>query len=261
MIKAILFDLDETIILDEQITHQALYSAAALATPLGLNSAELVDAALRNRLRLWQESPYIDYCERIGHSASEGLWARYETGPNPAIPGLRAWVPGYRLATWRAALAEQGTADEALATAMSQEFQRTRRSYPRFPEIDSLLDALTGRYLLGIVTNGVPDLQREKLAGSGVAHRFDAAVVSGEIDCGKPDPGIFRHICDQLGVSESECIMVGDNPLRDVAGAIAAGMRSVWVQRNNRARDQRFIADLDCTDLSALLPWLAQIGA
>jgi putative hydrolase of the HAD superfamily len=261
LIKAILFDLDDTIIIDETVTHEAFHSAAALSAPLGLDIPALVEAALRTRKELWEQGPYFDYCDRIGHGATEGLWARYDTELHPAIAGLRGWVPGYRLGTWRAALAEQGVTDEALAAAMAQQFDLARRKFPRFPEIDPLLDALTGRYRLGIVTNGVPDMQREKLAGSGVAHRFDAAVISGEIDCGKPDPGIFRHICAELGVELSECIMIGDNPARDVAGAIAAGMRSVWVQRNNRARDERFQADLDCTDLSVVLPWLAQITA
>jgi putative hydrolase of the HAD superfamily len=50
--------------------------------------------------------------------------------------------------------------------------------------------------------------------------------------------------------------MVGDNPGRDVAGARNAGMKAVWVQRGARLRDDRYPADLECRDLSALIPWL-----
>ncbi|MFZ5814716.1 MAG: HAD family hydrolase [Bacillota bacterium] len=260
MIKAILFDLDETIILDEPVMREAFLAAAELARPRGADPERLVSRAWETARRLWAEGPYHGYCDRIGHSAGEGLWARYDRGEHPAIAGLRAWAPGYRLAVWREALAEQQMADEALAAAMAERFGQVRRRYPRFPEIDPLLAALRERgYRLGIVTNGVPDLQREKLAGCGVAHLFDASVVSGEIDCGKPDPGIFRHICGELGVEMGECVMVGDNPGRDVAGAIASGMRSVWVQRHGREPDPRYPADLVCTDLSAMLPWLEQL--
>ncbi|HLO03159.1 MAG TPA: HAD hydrolase-like protein, partial [Symbiobacteriaceae bacterium] len=63
--------------------------------------------------------------------------------------------------------------------------------------------------------------------------------------------------CTQLGVQPAACVMVGDNPERDVAGAMAAGMAAVWVSRNGRPRDERFPGDLTCTDLSAMLPWLA----
>lgn len=257
MIRAILFDLDETLILDEPILREALAAAAVLGADRGLDPARLAARAWEEARRLWAEGPYADYCERIGHSAGEGLWARYDRGEHPAIGGLRAWTPGYRVAAWRAALADQAVRDDALAEAMAERFAGARRRYPRYPEIDPLLAALKGRgCLLGIVTNGVPDLQREKLAGSGIAHLFDAAVISGEIDCGKPDPGIFRHICGELGVRPDEAVMVGDNPARDVAGALAAGLRSVWVQRNGRERDGRYPADLECTDLAAMLGWL-----
>jgi putative hydrolase of the HAD superfamily len=261
MIKAILFDLDETIILDDPVLEEAFRAAAELAAPLGADTGRLARRAREIARRLWAEGPYAAYCDRIGHSAGEGLWARYTSGDHPAIAGLREWAPGYRLAAWREALAEQHLRDEALLPAMVERFQQARRRYPRFPEIDPLLAALKGRgYLLGIVTNGVPDLQREKIAGCGVAHLFDASVASGEIDCGKPDPGIFRHICRELQVEPGECVMVGDNPERDVAGAIASGMRSVWVQRHGRAPDPRYPADLACTDLSAMLPWLDELA-
>lgn len=259
MIRAILFDLDETIILDEPVSREAYLAAARLAAPLGADVERLSDRAHQAARRLWAEGPHHAYCDRIGHSAGEGLWARYDRGEHPAIAGLRAWAPDYRVAVWREALQEQGIASDQLPPAMVERFFEARRRYPRFPEIDSLLAALRARgYRLGIVTNGVPDLQREKLAGCGVAHLFEASIVSGEIDCGKPDPGIFRHICRELGVGPTECVMVGDNPARDVAGAMAAGMKSVWVSRHGRERDSHYPADLACSDLSAMLPWLEQ---
>jgi len=257
MKKAALFDLDETLILDEAISEEAFRAAAALADREGVDLARLVHDAGTIARRLWAEGPCFDYCHRIGHSAWEGLWARYDKGDHPEIARLREWAPGYRLAVWREALAAQSIHDDALAQAQVDCFMATRRRFPLYPEIGALLAELKQQgYLLGIVTNGVPDLQREKLNACGVADLFDAVAVSGEIDCGKPDPGIFRYICGELGVGPADCVMVGDNPERDVAGAIAAGIRSVWVQRNGRARDARYPADLDCTDLSAMLPWL-----
>lgn len=257
MTKAILFDLDETLILDEPVSREAYLAAARLAAPQGADVDRLAGRAHEAARRLWAEGPCFAYCDRIGHSAGEGLWARYDRGEHPAIAQLRDWAPGYRLAVWREALAEQGIVADDLPAAMVQRFIEVRRRYPLFPEIEPLLAELRARgYLLGIVTNGVPDLQREKLAGCGVAHLFQAIAISGEIDCGKPDPGIFQHICRALGVAVEESVMVGDNPARDIAGAMAAGLRSVWVQRHGRERDARYPGDLACTDLSAMLPWL-----
>jgi putative hydrolase of the HAD superfamily len=259
MIKAVLFDLDDTLILDDAVSHEAYLAAAQLAAPLGADVGRLAREALEIARRRWLEGPYYAYCNRIGHSATEGLWARYEYGEHPTIAALRAWAPAYREAVWRDALATQGIANTDLPARQTAHFMEARRRYPLYPEIPALLDHLRGRgYKLGIVTNGVPDLQREKLNGSGIAHLFDAAVVSGEIDCGKPDPGIFIHICRQLGVAPFDCVMAGDNPERDVAGAMAAGLKSVWVQRNGRAPDPRYPGDLTCTTLSALLPWIEE---
>lgn len=260
MVRAVLFDLDETLILDEPVTREALAAAAALAGSRA-DPERLAARAWAEARRRWAEGPYAAYCRRIGHSAAEGLWARYDRGDHPAIQGLRQWAPDYRVAVWREALAEQGVRDDALAEAMAERFAAARRRYLRYPEVDPLLAALRERgYLLGIVTNGVPDLQREKLAGSGLEREVDAVVISGEVDCGKPDPGIFRHICRSLGVAPHEAVMVGDNPGRDVAGGRAAGLLTVWVQRGGRERDERHPADLACTDLSALLPWLEALG-
>jgi HAD superfamily hydrolase (TIGR01549 family) len=256
MIGAILFDLDDTLIVDEAVSREALLEAARLAE--GADHLRLAEAAAAAARRLWTASPFAAYCQRIGHSAFEGLWARYDSGDHPAIDGLREWAPGYRARVWQEALASQGIGAGILAEAMAARFFAARRRYPLYPEVLRLLEALRGRCKLGIVTNGVPDLQREKLNGCGVLTLFDASIVSGEIDCGKPDPGIFSYICDQLGVRPADCVMVGDNPARDVAGAAAAGMRSVWVSRGGRPSDPRFPADLSCDSLLAILPWLGR---
>jgi len=264
LIRAVLFDLDETLIVDAPITEQALRSASDLAGGAfpHLDRVQLTREARETAQRLWRDSPQAAYCDRIGHSANEGLWARYSTGDHPAIASLREWVSQYRIETWRAPLAAQGVSDPALPRSLAAHFMTARRRFPAFPCIADVLTALRrSGYLLGIVTNGVPDLQREKIAGCGLADQFQAAVVSGEIDCGKPEPGIFRHICRQLGVEPAACVMVGDNPGRDVLGAHNAGMQSVWVQRHGRSRDERYPASLECTDLRALVPWLSQQGA
>jgi len=259
MITAILFDLDETLILDAPVSREAFAAAAEVAAPAGADPARLAADAGGAAKRLWQESEHWTYCKRIGHSAWEGLWARYDQGDDPTIAALHAWAPGYRMAVWREALQLQGiTAGVELLAACVARFIKVRRRYPRYPEVDELLAFLAPRYHLGIVTNGVPDLQREKLAGSGIADQFEASVVSGELDCGKPEPGIFRHVCGKLGVEPAACVMVGDNPERDIAGAMAAGMASVWVQRGGRKPDPRFPGDLACTDLRAMLPWLEE---
>nr|WP_243455053.1 HAD family hydrolase [Meiothermus sp. CFH 77666] len=251
-----MFDLDETLILDHPVSLHALRSCAFYAASwYSLDIPRLIQTAEQTSVRLWKSSPVFDYTQRIGHSAGEGLWARYEVQTHPALKTLHDWAPAFRVAVWNESLAEQDIHDDALSEALAHRYLSERRLYPRYPEVDALLKALTG-YKLGIVTNGVPDLQREKLEGSLLQDRFQAIVVSGELDIGKPQPGIFEHICQELEVDPAACVMVGDNPERDIAGAANAGMKSVWVERGFKPKDPQHKADLEVTNLLQMLPWL-----
>lgn len=255
MLKAVLFDLDDTLILQEPVFH-ALYRQVAASARMGDDDRLARDAASAAR-RLWKAGPHHDYCQRIGHSATEGLVADYSVGDHPEIRGLAEWVPGFRAAVWQEALSAQGLREDgSLAPELARRFLEGRTQPPVFPGTEALLESLRGRYLLGIVTNGVPGLQRPKVEGSGLMHLFQAVAISGEVDIGKPDPRIFRHICAELGVEPAECVMVGDNPERDVAGGIAAGMKTVWVRRYGREREDRYPADFECGELHEMLDWL-----
>ena len=90
------------------------------------------------------------------------------------------------------------------------------------------LDALAG-HPMAVVTNGAACLQREKLAASGLADRFGAVVVSGEVGVGKPDAAVFRVALERLGADEA--VMIGDSLDRDIDGALAAGLGAVWINR------------------------------
>lgn len=96
-------------------------------------------------------------------------------------------------------------------------------------ELTALLEPLQERFLLGLVTNGSSEQQRNKLHGLGLAGHFDVIVISEEAGVKKPDPAIFQTALRQLECLPAETWMLGDDPSRDVAGAMALGMRSVWI--------------------------------
>ncbi|MEU8640383.1 MULTISPECIES: HAD family hydrolase [unclassified Streptomyces] len=105
------------------------------------------------------------------------------------------------------------------------------RSVRCFPGAREGLDALRGEgWTLGIATNGAGDIQRAKLAATGLAPHFDGICVSGEVEERKPERGLFEAAASACGVSLSVGgWMVGDNPETDMHGATAAGLRTVWV--------------------------------
>jgi putative hydrolase of the HAD superfamily len=99
----------------------------------------------------------------------------------------------------------------------------------------SLLQALRQAGLtLGIVTNSVRSEQEAKLERMGIRQYFDALVVSGDHQVAKPDPRLFHVALDAIDAPASQTVFVGDRVHIDVHGAQAAGMRAVWFDRGWR---------------------------
>ncbi|MFF0409916.1 HAD family hydrolase [Kitasatospora sp. NPDC004745] len=83
---------------------------------------------------------------------------------------------------------------------------------------------------VGVLTNGPTDIQQAKLATAGILDHVDAVCISEEAGARKPDPAVFRTAASRCGfVLPAEAWMVGDNPVTDIAGASAAGLRTVWI--------------------------------
>jgi putative hydrolase of the HAD superfamily len=87
---------------------------------------------------------------------------------------------------------------------------------------------------IGIVTNGPTEVQRAKLELLEVDRLVDFVLVSEEFGAAKPDPEIFREALRLAGVKQEEAIFVGDSVEFDMAGARAAGIPTVWVNRDER---------------------------
>jgi putative hydrolase of the HAD superfamily len=253
MFDAVLFDLDETLLLDEPVSRHAFHITALELTQDEARAKALAEAAEREAKALGHTlpSPVVDYCTRIGHSALEALWATYDARV-PAEAQLEREMERLRPETWRRALAAVGLHGDP--DALQRRWQALRAQFPLFPDCDALLARLRPHTKLGMVTNGVSGLQRRKVQGSGLAHWFDAIAISGEVGIGKPDPGVFEWVCRELGVSPARCAMVGDNPERDIQGGLNAGMATAWVDRKLKPRGAQ--ATVEAVTLLELLPWL-----
>jgi HAD superfamily hydrolase (TIGR01509 family) len=64
----------------------------------------------------------------------------------------------------------------------------------------------------------------------GFADYFDAYITSHDTGFAKPHPAMFQRALTALGVRPSEAAMIGDRPELDLAGARAAGLRSIWIR-------------------------------
>ncbi|MFF3451225.1 HAD family hydrolase [Streptomyces sp. NPDC002667] len=105
------------------------------------------------------------------------------------------------------------------------------RSVRCFPGAHEGLAALRrAGWTIGIATNGAGDIQRAKLAATGLATLFDGICVSDEVGARKPERGHFEAAAAECGaLLSSSGWMVGDNPETDMDGARTAGLRTLWV--------------------------------
>lgn len=253
MFDAVLFDLDETLILDEPVSRHAFITVGLELTGDADKALQLGEAAHRHTVALWKTmAPIaIEYGKRIGHSAVEGLWAKYDR-TIPAEAQLERELDHIRPEVWRLALAECGlTGDPA---KLEQRWRAVRSKYPLYDDTDEMLARLRPHVKLGIITNGVSGLQRMKLNGCGLLHWFDVAAVSGEVGIGKPEAGIFEWVTKQLGVKHERCLMVGDNDARDVLGGKNAGIKTVWIDRKGLGKAPTQAADWTVMQLREVLP-------
>jgi putative hydrolase of the HAD superfamily len=132
-------------------------------------------------------------------------------------------------------LARYGVVDPAVARAARTWYHANRfLGLTLFADAVEILkairNAVPGRRI-GLITNGPAEVQRDKIALLDLAAYVDFALISGEFGIAKPDPAIFREGVRLGDATTVETIFIGDSPEFDIAGARAAGIDAVWMNR------------------------------
>ncbi len=129
--------------------------------------------------------------------------------------------------------------DESLVESLSNRWAEQFGEYARsFSKSEEILEKLSEKYRLGLLTNGYPHMQRKKLEKSGLEKYFEVVIVSGEYGMHKPDVRIFQHACEMMRLSPEEIIFVGDTFAADVLGALRCGMKPVWIHSDSLMRTE-----------------------
>jgi putative hydrolase of the HAD superfamily len=259
--RAILFDLDDTLVVGKSAAVAALEAVTAVAErDAGVDGAQLQIALPIQADKIWSAGPEHSYCAQIGLSPWEGLWCNFE-GPDSASRHLGEWAPTYRREAWAEALALQGVVGHVFADRLAGLYAKERRArHQAFDDAHLVLATLRKRHVLGLVTNGAACLQREKLEATELGQYFQTVVVSADIGVAKPDPAIFRCAVSDLGIGLSDAVMVGDNQWRDVEGATALGMAAVWLNRRGEAKRAAGRGVLEIPGLSRLPTVIKEMG-
>lgn len=117
------------------------------------------------------------------------------------------------------------------------------------------LNYLSKRYTLHIITNGFEDVQHFKLRNCSIDHFFKEVITSDGAKARKPNTAIFDYALKRAGVSNKESVMIGDDPLVDILGAIQAGWdQTILVNTMNLSHSLENITEVsELTELKNLL--------
>ena len=208
MIDAVVFDWDGTL-MDDDASWRRCVAATA-------------DAVARRHLHVDPDRLTDAY-----YAASERIWDEIKDTFAPPWGNMDERRIVHRV--WSLALRPDASGD---AAALATETWTALRNadVPIYDDVTECLDALVGRYRLGVLTNGSTATHLPKVEASGLRGYF-GSVTTTDVGAGKPLRAIFDHALASLDAAPSRSIYVGDSPFRDVGGANGAGMTSVWINR------------------------------
>lgn len=110
-------------------------------------------------------------------------------------------------------------------------YDMNRRAIPKVKE---LMKHLKMSYNIGIVSNGIFELQDEKVKICEIEDMIDFMILSEDVKSRKPDRGIFEAALLKSGSKPEEAVFIGDSWVPDIVGASNCGIRTIWINRYNQ---------------------------
>jgi putative hydrolase of the HAD superfamily len=191
MIKAVLFDLDRTLLdRDTSFRNFVVSQYEKFASELGsIPQEKYIErvVALDNRGLLWKDKVYQAIAQELE----------------------------LKILTWE--------------TLFADFEQRITDYYLPFPQMREMLDELEAKeYKLGLITNGKGEFQKRTLRTLGIENYFQTVLISEIEGTRKPEPEIFHRALARLDCQPKESVFVGDSIEADVCGAKNAGLWTIW---------------------------------
>lgn len=120
---------------------------------------------------------------------------------------------------------------------------------------EQILETLKPHVQLALITNGLKDVQRPRLANSPIRPYFRVILISEEVGAAKPDPRIFEIAFQRMGSpTRAEVLIVGDSLSSDIQGGSDFGIDTCWFNPTRKTRDRDVTVTFEIESLEELAP-------
>lgn len=119
-----------------------------------------------------------------------------------------------------------------LSEAAKNELMQQYTVLPAFSDVkESLVKLKAANCRLFAFSNGSANAVKNLLQNAGIINLFEGVVSVEDVETFKPNPAVYNYFLQKTNTDKADAWLISGNPF-DVIGSIAAGFRSVWVQRN-----------------------------
>ena len=204
MIKTILWDIDGTI----------------------LNFQSAAENSLKNTFRKFGYGEITDELLHMYEGINDAYWCKLEKGEITTekllVERFVEFFTKIGVETTRVKEFNQAYLNGLLDTVvfMPEAYETVKKLHPQYKQY--------------IVTNGVKQLQRQKIAKAKIEEFFDGIFISDEIGHEKPQIEFFDYVFDRIETqNRNEIMIIGDSLTSDIAGGIHAGIHTCWYHPSN----------------------------
>lgn len=213
-IKAVLFDLDDTILNTKDAQANAICEFKGFFDEF--NSISRTEFK-----RVWDKITEECYEEYLNKKYSFGRM---------------------RIQRMKKLFSKYGTniSDEEAKDRFKKYLKTYKNNWMLFDDSEEMIKEIKSKYKVAILSNGDSNYQREKIKRVGLDKYFSDIIISGEVGYEKPKKEIFELACKKVGELPKNCVMIGDKYKVDIEGSTNAGINAIWVNRKNQKINYKY---------------------
>lgn len=171
---------------------------------------------------------FLTYYKAYNHT----LWQKYRQG--------EIEKDFLSIERFNGSLKNFGIDDLEMAKTMASDYIRISPTKTKlYPNAIEVVEKLSKKYKLHILTNGFSEVQFAKVEKSGLSPYFETIITSEMAGAQKPNPKIFLYSLRKTGAKKEETLMIGDDLEADILGAQKIGVDQIYVNFEEKPHSEK----------------------